>query len=108
MITNCTTVWQLSLTRVQIHHKHGTRQKYSNKDTDTSGSGTPKTTFQHHQPKVNQVQLNEPYEYINTRDNTNEYTPLVNETDEHLPEEEETEEEDYFDDFRDTGTPGKT
>ena len=77
---------------LKINHEHGSRPKEFTKDSDISGSGTPKSTFKHHQPKVNPVHFNFPYEFINTRDNTNGPTPLVNETDENIIEESEAEE----------------
>ena len=60
--------------------------KKFNKDTAISDSGTPKDTFQRHQPKVNPAHKNDPYELINNRDTNNEPTTLVNVTDEHLTE----------------------
>ena len=68
---------------LQVNHKHGSRPKYINKDTDSSGSGPPKATFQRHQQKVNSVWFNYPHDYINTRYNNNEPTCLVNSTGEH-------------------------
>ena len=88
----------------KTNQKHASRKKCFNKDTDISGSGPPKSTFQCHQPKLNSFHFNNPYDSINTKYNTNEPTPLVNATDEYLPEEPEVEEEDYFYDAREYAT----
>ena len=65
---------------LKFNHRHGSRKKEFNKNTDISGSGTPKATFQCHQPKLITVHLNDRHEYINTRDNNNEPTHPVNAT----------------------------
>ena len=90
---------------IQIKHKHGYRPKEFNNDTDTSGSGSPKSTFQHYQTKVNSVQFNDIYDYINTRDTNNEPTPLINTTDERLTEEIEVQGEEYFEDLHEPEIP---
>ena len=89
---------------IQINHKHGSIPKDSHKDTNTSGSVPPKYNFQHHQPKLYSVRFNDPYNSINTKDNTNESTPLVNSTNENLPEEEYKEGEKYFEYAHEPGT----
>ena len=76
----------------QINHKHCFIPKCFNKNTDTARYGPPKAIFQRHQPTVNSVRFNDPYDSINTRDNTNDPTPLVHATGEYLPEEPEVEE----------------
>ena len=51
---------------------------------------------------MHSVWFNYPYNYINTRDNNNDPTNLVNADNEHLPEEPEVEKEEHFDDAYDT------
>ena len=62
----------------------------------TPDSDPPKYIFQCHQPKADYVHFNDTCEFINSRDTKNETTPLVNANDDHLTEEPEVEEEDYF------------
>ena len=85
----------------QIKYKKISISKYFKKGNATAGSGPPKYTFQRHQPKMHSVWFNYPYNYINTRDNNNDPTNLVNADNEHLPEEPEVEKEEHFDDAYD-------
>ena len=68
----------------QINNKYGSRPKDFHRDKDTSGYGTPKSTFQWHNIKVNSVRFNDTYNYIDTQENTNASTIFVNATYEHL------------------------
>ena len=61
-----------------INHKHGSIPKYFNKNIYTSKSGLPKVAFIIHKPIVNSVLFVDPYYHINTMDNKNEATHLVN------------------------------
>ena len=68
----------------QINNKYGSIPKEFHRDKDTPGYGTPKSTFQCHNMKVNSVRFNDTYNYINTQENTDASTIFVNATDEHL------------------------
>ena len=60
------------------NNNHGSIPKYFNNNIETSSSGPPKATFAHHKPKVNSVWFVDPYDLINTMDNTNDEIHFVN------------------------------
>ena len=75
--------------------KHGSILKYFNKNIDTSISGPPKITLVRHKPKVNLVYFVSPYDYINTMDNANNETHIVDVHEEHSIEYDEEEKISY-------------
>ena len=48
-----------------------------NKNTDKYNSDPPQDTIYHHQPKVNSVRFEDPYDHINPMENTHEDTHLI-------------------------------
>ena len=53
------------------NHKHDSRPKYFNKDTDISASDPPKYILQRNKLKVDSSHFHDLYDSINTRDNIN-------------------------------------
>ena len=57
---------------LQNNHKNGSRPKEFNKNTDKSNTDPPQDKISCHQPKVNSVRFEDPYEHINPTENTHD------------------------------------
>ena len=62
---------------LQNNHKNGSLPKYFNKNTDTSKTTPLQATIDLHEPKVNSVHFEDPYENINSMYNTHDETHLL-------------------------------
>ena len=59
------------------NHKHGSIHQYFNNNIDTSRLGLTKDTIDHHEYKVKLVFFEDPYDHINTMDNTDGEIHLI-------------------------------
>ena len=62
---------------LQNNHQNLSRTKYFNKNTDAFNAAPPQDSIVCHQPKVNAVRFEDPYEHINPMDNIHEDTHII-------------------------------
>ena len=62
----------------QNNHKHGSRTKDFNKNTDTSSTSPPKAKIACHRPKVNSVRFKDPWQVPDSGGRSSDVDPNFN------------------------------